>query len=274
MNEYLARLRAVLSNIGPLAVAVSGGVDSMTLAVVAHDVLGDDAKMLHANSSAVPNEGSERVYRYAQSRGWGLTVVDAGEFADSSYIANPHNRCFYCKTNLYATMASLFDCTLVSGTNNDDLSDYRPGLEAAAHHGVRHPFVEAGMDKTAVRTVAQELALSDLANLPASPCLSSRIETGITIKPSVLRAIDHAEQLIRHELNPETARCRVRDQAIVIELDPHSLAAMDTKTASQLQHDISTLLTAAGIAHPVTFTGYQMGSAFLRPTLNLITDET
>jgi len=237
----------------------------MTLAVVAHEVLQDNALMLHARSPAVPAEASKRVRRYTQDRGWRLQIVDAGELADPSYIANPHNRCFYCKTNLYATMTGLFDCALVSGTNSDDLGDYRPGLEAAARHGVRHPFVEAGMDKAAVRAVARGLGLSDLAELPASPCLSSRVETGIPIDPDVLGAIDRAERLIRRELRPQTARCRVRDEAIVIELDQHCLATMDGVTARRLQHEIGNLLAAAGVAHPVSFAGYRMGSAFLRP---------
>jgi uncharacterized protein len=121
------------------------------------------------------------------------------------------------------------------------------------------------MDKTAVRAVARGLGLSDLAALPASPCLSSRVETGIPIDPDVLGAIDRAERLIRRELRPQTARCRVRDEAIVIELDPHCLATMDRVTARQLQHEIGNLLAAAGVAHPVSFAGYRMGSAFLRP---------
>ena len=265
MNQQLARLRSVISDIGPLAVAVSGGVDSMTLAVVVHQVLNNEARMLHAVSPAVPAEASERVRRYAKRMGWRLELIDAGELNDPNYLANPHDRCFYCKTDLYSAMAGRVDCPLVSGTNNDDLGDYRPGLKAAAQHGVRHPFVEAGMDKAAVRAVARELTLSDLAELPASPCLSSRVETGIPIDPGVLGAIDRAEQLIRHELAPKTARCRIRNESIVIELDPPSLAAMDAATAGQLQDAIGALLAAAGVAHPVTFEGYRMGSAFLRP---------
>jgi len=265
VSEHLARLRSILSDIGPLAVAVSGGVDSMTLAVVAHQVLDNEARMLHAVSPAVPVEASERVSRYAQRMGWRLERIDAGELTDPSYLANPHDRCFYCKTDLYATMSARVDCTLVSGTNGDDLGDYRPGLKAAAHHGVRHPFVEADMDKAAVRAVARELALPDLAQLPASPCLSSRVETGIPIDPGVLSAIDRAEQLIRRELAPKTARCRIRSESVVIELDPPSLAAMDTATTAQLRQAIGALLAAAGVSHPVTFEGYRMGSAFLRP---------
>lgn len=259
------RLRSVINDIGPLAVAVSGGVDSMTLAMMAHQILRHDARMLHALSPAVPAEASERLRRYAQLMGWQLQIVDAGELADPNYTANPHNRCFYCKTNLYTAMASQFDCILVSGTNNDDLSDYRPGLEAAARHGVRHPFVEAGMDKAAVRAVARDLALSDIAELPASPCLSSRVETGIPIDPIVLGAIDRAEALVRRQLNPETVRCRVRDKSIIIELDSRSLTAMDAVTAGQLQREIGTMLAVAGVHRPVDFSGYRMGSAFLRP---------
>ena len=84
-------------------------------------------------------------------------------------------------------MADAVDCVLVSGTNSDDLDDYRPGLRAAADYGVRHPYVEAGMNKEAVRALARELALDDLAQLPASPCLSSRVETGLAIDPFATR---------------------------------------------------------------------------------------
>ena len=265
MNGNLERLRSVVGDIGPQAVAVSGGVDSMTLAVVAHQELQKDVRMLHAVSPAVPGDASERVRHYAGRMGWRLEVIDAGEFADPGYMSNPHDRCLYCKTNLYATMAGIVDCVLVSGANSDDLGDYRPGLKAAARHGVRHPYIEAGMDKAAVRAVARELALPDLAELPASPCLSSRVETGIRIDPGVLGAIYRAEKLIRRALAPETARCRIRSAAIVIELDQQSMAAMDAVTAGNLRHEIGELLSAAGVSRPVAFACYRMGSAFLRP---------
>lgn len=265
MNDSLHRLQSVINDIGPLAVAVSGGVDSMTLAVVAGHVLGAEARMLHAVSPAVPEDGTARVRAYAQRLGWRLEVIDAGEFADPRYMANPHNRCFYCKTNLYSTMANAVDGVLVSGTNRDDLGDYRPGLQAAADHDVRHPFVEAGMDKAGVRALARALDLHDLAELPASPCLSSRMETGIAIDPGVLGAIYQAERLVQHELAPQTARCRIRNDAVVIELDAQSMAALDADTADSLQQRIGGLLAAAGVAHPVSFERYRMGSAFLRP---------
>jgi uncharacterized protein len=265
VNNRLHRLESVIRDIGPLAVAVSGGVDSMTLAFTAHRVLGDNARMLHAVSPAVPEDASNRVRHYARQEGWRLDLIDAREFADANYIANPHDRCFYCKTNLYATMSEAVDCVLVSGTNSDDLGDYRPGLKAATAYGVVHPYVEAGMDKAAVRAVARALSLDDLASLPASPCLSSRVETGLPIKPKVLDAIYFAERLVRRELKPKTARCRVRRAAVVIELDDESIRVLGTAKANALRQQISVLLSTAGIPHPVSFQTYLMGSAFLRP---------
>jgi uncharacterized protein len=266
VNNHLHRLQAVIRDIGPLAVAVSGGVDSMTLAVTAHRVLGSDARMLHAVSPAVPEDASGRVRDYAERGGWQLDVIDAREFADSNYVANPHDRCFYCKTNLYATMADAVDCVLVSGTNSDDLGDYRPGLRAAADYGVRHPYVEAGMGKEAVRAVARALSLHDLAELPASPCLSSRVETGLAIDPDLLHAIYLAERLVQHELMPKTVRCRVRRKAVVIELDAESIRALDSAKTAALRQEIGVLLLTAGVTHPVSFQAYRMGSAFLRPS--------
>ena len=112
-------------------------------------------------------------------------IVDAGEFADPQYRANPVNRCFFCKANLYRTLGAMSDGIVASGTNCDDLSDYRPGLEAARLHNVRHPYVEAGIAKADVRTLAGELGLPEFAALPASPCLSSR-----SLRPASASSLD------------------------------------------------------------------------------------
>ena len=142
------RLATVLSNIGgPLAVAVSGGVDSVTLATFAHRADGSRVEIFHAVSPAVPGEATERVKRLAADHGWRLRIVDAGEFTDANYLANPVDRCFFCKTNLYGCIARQSDAQILSGANLDDLREYRPGLEAAKRHSVRYPYLEAEIVK-------------------------------------------------------------------------------------------------------------------------------
>lgn len=256
-------LASVLDTMGEIAVAVSGGVDSMTLAEVAHLRLGVRAAMVHAVSPAVPPEATARVRDRAARQGWDLTVLDAGEFADPRYRANPVNRCFFCKTNLYGAIRARTRRQIVSGTNLDDLGDYRPGLDAARNHGVRHPYVEAGLTKSAVRRLAAHLGLGDIAELPAAPCLSSRVETGLPIQPATLGVIHAAEKLVAAALSPRTVRCRVRAAGIVIELDPGALSGLRPEIERDLRRSLDRLLAESGVSAPVAFAPYRTGSAFL-----------
>ena len=263
----LQRLEAVLRAIGPSGIAVSGGIDSLTLATAAHRVTGASVSMHHATSPAVPAEATQRTRALAAAEGWALDVFDAGEFDDPRYRANPHDRCFFCKTSLYGAVSRRTPRTVLSGTNLDDLGDYRPGLAAARDHAVRHPLVEAGIDKAGVRAVAAALGLGALSELPSAPCLSSRIETGLRIEPAELAMVHAAETLVAEALRPATVRCRVRVAGVVVELDPATLARMDPGVAEALRVRIAALAQGAGLARPVSFAPYRTGSAFLRPAV-------
>jgi uncharacterized protein len=256
----LSRLETHLHAIGPMAIAVSGGIDSLTLATAAHHALAG-VTMHHATSPAVPQEATQRTRDLADRLGWALDIFDAGEFDRPAYMANPTNRCFHCKTSLYGSISRRSTLQIVSGTNTDDLGEYRPGLAAARDHTVRHPFVEAGFDKASIRKLAAELGLGTLSELPSAPCLSSRIETGIAIEAPVLGMVHRAEQIVAAAMRPRTVRCRVRRSGVVIELDTATLARLTPPDAETLRHSIQAL----GITRPISFAAYVNGSAFLRP---------
>jgi uncharacterized protein len=266
--DRLDALHRSLEAAAPAAVAVSGGVDSMTLAFIAHRRLGERVSMFHAVSPAVPAAATVRVKAHAEREGWALAVLDAGEFADERYMANPANRCFFCKTNLYGSLAAHTGRRLLSGTNLDDLGDWRPGLKAAEQHRVRHPYVEAGIDKAGVRALARELGLDDVAELPAAPCLSSRLETGISVTAERLRLVHAVERLIGAALAPRTVRCRVLHDGIAVQLDPASLERLADEANAALEAAVADLLAEHGHHQTVRYEPYRMGSAFHRPAVH------
>ncbi len=265
MRAALEALQNHLQTYSSLAIAVSGGVDSITLAAVASDVLGRKALLVHAESPAVPPEATARVRAYASQAGWQLTVVTAGEFNDDRYRENPVNRCYYCKANLYQRLGEVWTGPIASGANLDDLGDYRPGLLAASERQVVHPLIECNIDKAMVRKIAAHLQMHDVAELPAQPCLSSRVETGITIKAADLLFVHRVEQFLANTLGAGDFRCRVTAKGIRIEV-PERISREhvehNTTLWQQTAQDLEAMILAdervlAGIG------GYQRGSAFL-----------
>lgn len=258
-TEALRRLQEVLSRTPRLAIAVSGGVDSMTLAHIAHRSV--DALMVHALSPAVPPEATARVRVHARIHGWKLTTTATGEFEDERYLTNPVNRCYFCKVNLYDRIAQLTDRPIASGANLDDLGDYRPGLVAAGERGAFHPLVEAGIGKAEIRAMAGRLGLDDLSELPAQPCLASRVETGIAIDAEDLIFVDAVETKARH-LAPALVniRCRILKQGVLLELDDPAAPGAPEAARVAREMALDSGRQWAGAAR------YRRGSAFVGAT--------
>jgi len=269
VTSTLETLQDHLRTYSSLAIAVSGGVDSMTLATVASAVLNERALLVHAESPAVPPEATGRVRRYAKQAGWRLTVVSAGEFDDDRYRDNPVNRCYYCKSNLYQRLSEVWPGTLASGANLDDLGDYRPGLLAASERQVVHPLIECNIDKAMVREIAAYLQLQEIADLPAQPCLSSRIETGIAIDADDLAFVHRVEKFLANSLGTGDFRCRVTAKGIRVEVPEwvsEDLISNHTALWDQTVQDLENIIHSDGRVL-AGISDYQRGSAFLHDTV-------
>jgi len=259
-ERALDRLEAALARHAPLVIAVSGGVDSMTLAVVAHRALPGRVTMLHAVSPAVPQAATDRVEAYAEREGWKLTVLDAGEFSDPRYRANPVNRCYFCKTNLYGRIRGQTSAAVASGTNTDDLGDFRPGLRAGEEQGVVHPFVEAGFGKADIYALAADLGLDDLAALPPQPCLASRVETGLRIEAADLAFVEVLETRLQPlVVQGEPVRVRLRASGVAVEAGVPRARGGAAKMAA-----LASQACAEAGRHFLGVEHYKRGSAFIR----------
>ncbi|MEM9565911.1 MAG: ATP-dependent sacrificial sulfur transferase LarE [Actinomycetota bacterium] len=222
-----ARLAATIEAIGPLVVAFSGGVDSALLAVAANRVLGDDAMAVTADSASLADGELDHCRSLAERHGLAWRAVVTDELTDPRYRANDGDRCFWCKSALMDQLQPLAEArgaTVALGVNLDDLGDHRPGQEAAAERGARFPLVEAGLDKAAIRAMAQQWGL-EVWDRPAMPCLSSRLPYGTAVSVDLLSRVDRAEAAIRR-LGFADVRVRHYDDTARIEVPAADLAAV------------------------------------------------
>jgi uncharacterized protein len=200
VSGKLDQLKAVLHGYGRTLVAYSGGVDSVFLAKVAHDVLGNDTLAVIADSPSLPRREFQEAVDIAKQFGFPLHVVNTHEMADANYTSNPSNRCYFCKSELFESLAEIAKRegwqTIVYGENASDVGDHRPGAAAATEYQVRAPLKEVGLTKAEIRRFSAELGLPT-ADKPQMACLSSRIPYGEPVTEEALGMIEAAENVLR-----------------------------------------------------------------------------
>ena len=204
MNKELKQkygiLKEEIKKLGNAIVAFSGGIDSALLLKVAYDVLGDNVIAVTADSPSLPRKELVETKRIANQIGAKHLVINTKETENENYLKNPNNRCYYCKSELYAKLKIVSEQlrikNILNGTNFDDLGDYRPGLRAADENNILSPLKDAKLTKNDIRELAKYLGL-EIWDKPASPCLSSRIPYRQEITLKKLSMIEDAENFLK-----------------------------------------------------------------------------
>jgi uncharacterized protein len=265
MDQLHAKLEALRERIRAVescAVAFSGGVDSTFVLKVARDVLGERAIAVTALSESLPTGELEEARELATEIGTRHVVLRTFETQDENYLANAANRCFFCKTEMYARInefarSEVFNAVL-DGLNQDDLHDRRPGRAAAIEHGVISPLVDAGLTKDEIRALSREMGLPTW-DKPALACLSSRIPHGTPISLEALTQVDRAETFLRR-LGVHQVRVRHHGRTASIEVEPRDFHLVRLKE-SEINAHLSGLGFTEVVLDPA---GYRTGN--LNPT--------
>jgi uncharacterized protein len=255
-----ASLTRALDRLPSLIIAYSGGVDSAYLAYAATRALGDRALCVTADSPSYPQRHREMAARLAAAFGFRHEFIRTAEMSRAEYRANPANRCYYCKHELYTHLTAIARergiAVIADGSNADDRGDYRPGRQAAREFGVRSPLDEAGLTKAEIRELSRVAGLPTWDE-PASACLSSRIPYFSEVTDAKLRMIERAEAVLR-DLGFRVCRVRHHDAIARLELGRDEMArALEPSVAEEIDR----ALRALGYAHvAIDLRGYRLGS--------------
>ena len=261
LEQKTKKIKSLILEMDSALVAFSGGVDSTLVLALAHDVLGEKALAVTAQSASMPDREMKACHQLAKEIGVKHLVVKTEEMSNPDYRTNPVNRCYHCKTELYSRLKKVAQQEnifhILNGTNTDDLGDYRPGLESAREQGVRSPLVEAQFSKQEVRELSRMMKLS-IWNKPAMACLSSRIPYGQPVTPEKLAMIEQSEDLLL-ALGFTQVRVRHLGTLARIELDKNEMPRYQNDKSIQkaVQEKFRSLGFNSVMLDPE---GYRMGS--------------
>ena len=266
-NETAAnalKLKQYFSEKGHAIVAYSGGVDSALLAYAAHLALEDKMVATLADSPSLSRREYRHAVNFAQQHGIPLRIIRTTEMEDPHYLANPANRCYYCKKALFQRIEALCKeltqsvegsaWPIIYGVNRDDLGDFRPGIQAAEEASILAPYIELGFDKDTIREICKYFKL-DLAAKPAMPCLSSRIQYGEAVTAEKLSQVEMAEDFL-YDLGLNVLRVRHHGEIARIEIPPH-----DFETLLQNKEQIARKFHELGYTYiSLDLDGFKSGS--------------
>ena len=261
LEEKTEKIKLLIREMDSTLVAFSGGVDSTLVLALAHEVMGERTLAVTAQSASVPNREMQASRQLAKEIGARHLVVRTEEMSNPEYRANPANRCYHCKTELYSNLKRVAEqndiSTILNGINLDDLGDYRPGIDSAREQGVRSPLVEAEFSKQDVRDLSRAMGLS-IWNKPAMACLSSRIPYGQPVTAEKLSRVEQAEDLLL-SFGFKQVRVRHLGTKACIELDQNEIPRYQSDESIQIS--VQEKLMALGFSCVVLDPdGYRMGS--------------